>query len=170
MISRTGRPRAPWIGSLRGFTLIEVLLVIVLLAAAAAIAAPRFKTAYDGLRYERAIDRLEQTLRYAQSKAAIEGRTYRFVFDTFSRTYHLEVELSDDLASTTRFRREMSSRGRARRLAGEIEVYESPSEILFFPSGASTGGRFELAGNGTGRTSIEVAVVTGGITVAQEEE
>jgi general secretion pathway protein H len=169
MTSRTGKPRAPLTGSLRGFTLIEILLVIVLLSIAATIAAPRFRTAWDRVQHEQSIERLKQTLQYARNRAAIDDRIYRFVIDPYARAYHLEVGSSGDPSSPVIFRRELSSRGRGKRIAGVIDVSMSPPEILFFPSGASTGGRIELSHDAKDKTAIEVTAVTGHISIHEEE-
>jgi hypothetical protein len=56
------------------------------------------------------------------------------------------------------------------KLTEDIEVVVTQNEILFFPSGASTGGRFELARNGIDKKSIYVTIITGFASIDETEE
>ncbi len=66
--------------SLRGFTLIELILVLVMSAFLYSLVAPAI-TSTTGLRLKTTVRRLAAGLRFARSQAVITGNTYQVLFD-----------------------------------------------------------------------------------------
>ncbi len=137
-------------GPCRGFTLIEVIVVLVIMALAYGLVVPALSSVLDGPRLDRAARQMVASLREARSTALIDGRTVRFTVDPASREWRhgdRRGALDDEIA----FRLDAPPAGRG---AGA-----APS-ILFFPDGGSTGGRLTLA-TGERRRLIAVDWLTG---------
>lgn len=86
----------------RGFTLIEVLMVIVILGVAALIVVPMASPA-AGLQVTGATLQLASDLEYARSMAISRGQTYKVVFDPDNRTYEVEDASGNVLAHPVNF-------------------------------------------------------------------
>jgi prepilin-type N-terminal cleavage/methylation domain-containing protein len=72
-----GKAKSP---SLRGFTLIELILVLVIIGFITSLVAPAI-TSSTGLRLKTTVRRLAAGLRFARSQAVITGNTYQVIFD-----------------------------------------------------------------------------------------
>jgi prepilin-type N-terminal cleavage/methylation domain-containing protein len=77
------------IGSRRGFTLVEIALVVVIMGMLLAIAAPRFTAMRNGLQLKTAAEQLAGELRRAQIEAIKLNKTIR-VSKTSTSTYAVE--------------------------------------------------------------------------------
>src|SRR3989338_7485961 len=82
--------------SRKGFTIIEILLVIVLLTVAAAMTIPNFTRSFDKLELRDAANKLAYLMRYAQSRAIYNRRPLRLLFDRPMTRYWLEE--ADDVS------------------------------------------------------------------------
>ena len=147
-----------------GFTLLEVLLVVTIIAVAASLTVPRFSSTWRQLAFDRAVDRLEDTMEYAMRRSAVDGRTYRLTFDAGRGTYVIEKSTSPYTSTDPNFDKVDGVRGKRKKLADEIIVKHSPEEILFFPGGSSTGGWFELLGPNDVVVHLSVPMITGRIS------
>src|SRR5690349_8323376 len=79
----------------KGFTLLELLLVLVIIAIVTAIAAPSLSGFGRGRRLDNASTRLLAVAQWARTQSISEGRIYRLYLDSTSRTYWLMVQLDD---------------------------------------------------------------------------
>jgi prepilin-type N-terminal cleavage/methylation domain-containing protein len=79
----------PQLGSRRGFTLVEIALVIVIVGILIGIAVPRFTAMRNGLQLDTAAHQLAGELRRAQIEAVKRNRTIR-VSKTATETYAVE--------------------------------------------------------------------------------
>jgi general secretion pathway protein H len=140
----------------RGFTLLELMLVLLIMGLAAGLAAPLLGSGNDALEAKSAARQLAAGLRKARSLAV---------------TDQAETVLTLDLA---RRRFSVSGDPRSYRLpAGlELSLYTAQSEqvqeqvgnIRFFPDGSSTGGRITLAA-GRRKTDVDVTWLTGQVAI-----
>jgi type II secretion system protein H len=68
-------------GSRRGFTLIELMVVLMILVLLAALTAPSFVRQYHEAKLKSAVRDLVGLMQYARSQAVVEGTTYRLNID-----------------------------------------------------------------------------------------
>ena len=132
----------------RGFTLVELLVVLAILAAAAAIVLPNFlgsKTAADLASAEQ---ELRVALRGARSLAIAANRVVRLTVSSDGRAYAVDGEARAFRAGDA--------------LRAELVAFgpQAPPAIAFFPSGGASGGRILLR-HGDNRRSLEIDAATG---------
>ena len=73
----------------RGFTMVEILIVVVVMAIAAMIAIPMVSSA-DSLQVSSAANTISADIEYAKSMAIKTGRTFSVVFDSSTESYRIE--------------------------------------------------------------------------------
>src|SRR5262245_733888 len=76
----------------RGFTLIEVLLVVAIIAVFAALAIPRYSNAVHRYRADAAARRINADIAFAQSRARTAGASRSIVFNVGGSSYQIPSE------------------------------------------------------------------------------
>ena len=151
--SPAGRTRAPS----RGFTLVELLVVLGIAALLLALAAPMAMRALPGTALKTAAQDVADGLRRVRSEAIVSNAEQGFVVDVESRRARLGSRRAPLVLPP-----EVS----LRLVVGDTEVdSHRQGGIRFFPDGSSTGGRVTLALEGraydvgvdwlTGRVTLE---------------
>jgi len=77
-------------GDLRGFTFIELIIVVAVLSIFAAFGLPAFTDAYADYKVESAANRISADIRYARSYAINTAATINVVFDTSIEKYEVK--------------------------------------------------------------------------------
>lgn len=148
----------------RGFTLLELLVVLVIAAMLMAVTPPLISRVMPGVELRSATRNIASALRYARSRAATSGS---------EATVRLDLE-----------NRRMTTTGRSRgyeipkSLKIDLLTAESETEgdqigaVRFYPDGGSTGGRvtLSLVDNEERRLAVDVDWLTGQIRVLGEED
>ncbi|MFT3755854.1 MAG: GspH/FimT family pseudopilin [Pseudoxanthomonas sp.] len=143
----------------QGISLLEMLLVLVLIALAGALAAGAMTGGFEGVRLRAAAKDIAAQLRYTRALAIASGQPQRFVVDPQRHRWQAPNRRAGHAADSLR----MQFTG-----AREAQPQEGEGGVLFFPDGASTGGRVQLqAGNTAWR--IDVAWLTGRVNLARVE-
>lgn len=148
------------VGHSRGFTLLELLVVLAVMALLTAISIPMFSSGASHQEIRIAAREIATGLRRARSLAVTANDEATFSLDVEQRIY------SVDGRSTSR-------------LTGALELtfYTPRPELLdgavgtvrFFPDGSSTGGRVSIKRAGTASPVYEVRIewLTGHVTIGE---
>lgn len=141
----------------RGVTLLEMLLVLALIALAGTLAAVSLTGGLEGLRMRSSAKDIAAQLRYTRALAIASGKPQRFVIDPQKHRWQAPNRKPGRIAASLGVR-----------FTGAREVQPQAGEggIVFFPDGASTGGRVQLqAGRAAWR--IDVAWLTGRVDLSR---
>jgi general secretion pathway protein H len=144
----------------RGFTLLEIILVMAIIALASVLAAAAMTGGFKGMQLKASAKELASNLRYTRTQAIATGKPQRFVIDPAKHAWQaanahhgtIPAKLGIEFTGA----REAQANG-AQAGQGAIE---------FFPDGAATGGRIRLTA-GTARWDVDVAWLTGQVQVRQ---
>jgi general secretion pathway protein H len=143
----------------RGFSLIELVVVMVLIAALVGLGAAAVGTGLPGQQLRGAARELAGELRFTRAQAIATGTEQVFELDVTDRRWtsagkragRLPAEL--DLVATT---------------ARQEQPVRDVAAIRFFPDGAATGGRIVVK-RGDAAWRIDVAWLTGEVTLRRGE-
>lgn len=141
----------------RGYTLVELLVVVGLIAAALAVGAAAMRSGMPGAQLRGAARELAAQLRYTRAQAIATGQSQLFTLDARTREWqapnrrHGRLPREVDIVAT----------------GARIEQ-ENPDQVAvrFFPEGAATGGRILLE-RGDAAWQVDVEWLTGQVTLAR---
>lgn len=142
--------------SSRGFTLLELLVVLAIVGLVLTVAAPRFLQAEPGTQARAAAQEMAGTFRQVRDKAIAVNRKIDFVFDLAAGRY-----LVDDQERP--FILPGSPRINFASLSAEV-FDQQKGKIQFFPDGSTSGGQVTLT-VGTRTASVIVDWLTGRVRV-----
>ena len=134
-----------------GFSLLEVLLVVAILAIASVLAAAVVRGSSPGIQLRAQAKELAAQLRYTRAHAIATGQAQRFTVDPRAHAWTAPDDRDGEIPETM----EVSFIG-----AREVQPREGEGAIVFFPDGASTGGRVRLRIRGAA-WNVDVAWLTG---------
>ncbi len=80
----------------KGYTLIEVLLVVVLFGIVATAVFPNLKQFYGRAVFDSTVQRLLKTVEYARARAVMENTFLRLSCNTAEQTYELQIQSRPD--------------------------------------------------------------------------
>lgn len=158
-VQRRASGRAPQPRAMRGFSLLEVLLVMALIAIASVLAATALTGGFAGMQLRSDAREVAAQLRWTRTQAIASGQAQRFTIDPRAHTWTAPQERSGDIAEKL---------GIAFYGAREVQPAAGEGAILFFPDGASTGGRVQLSAK-QAAWNVDVAWLTGEVTLARGE-
>lgn len=141
----------------RGFTLVELLLVLAIIAIAMLLGAGVIGRGMDGLRLRSSANGIAAQLRFTRAQALATGEPQRFTIDPAAHAW----QAPKDRHGTVPARAVIVFTG-----AREVQPTEGQGAIVFFPDGASTGGRVRLQ-QGAAAWQVDVAWLTGQVAVAR---
>jgi len=141
--------------SARGFTLLEIILVMAIIALASVLAAAAMGGGFRGMQLSASAKQIASNLRFTRAQAIATGQSQRFVIDPHAHTWQAPKSHHGEIPAKL-----------AVAFIGAREVQPHPGEgaIAFFPDGASTGGRVRLS-SGKAQWTVDVAWLTGQVRV-----
>lgn len=140
----------------RGFTLMELLLVLVLLGIAYGLAAPMLSSGSVGLDIKSGVRQLAAGVRKARSIAVTERREAVLTLDVEAKQFSVT---GDPKIYTLPHRLEL-----ALFTAQSELIREKTGNIRFFPDGSSTGGQITVSVGET-KQYVDVDWVTGRVAI-----
>jgi general secretion pathway protein H len=141
----------------RGFTLLELVLVLAIIALATLLGAGAIGRGMEGLRLRSAANGVAAQLRFTRAQALATGEPQRFIIDPSAHAWtapkgrHGELPASASVAFIG---------------AREVQPSEGEGAVVFFPDGAATGGRVRLQQGGAA-WQVDVAWLTGQVAVSR---
>lgn len=150
----------------KGFTLVEIIVVLLIIGLAAGTMSLTMGRGLDSIRLRSSARQIANTLRYAREKAITGQTVYKVGFEVEQNLFYMADEMettkkSCPLDKDVRFKSVkidgVESRGKAH--AGERFV--SVSEIYFLPNGSSNSGEIILETAKGSKMKITTDVLTG---------
>ena len=114
----------------RGFTLLELSMVILVVSIVVAISTPRFRSTYQTIQFRNTVYNIVKLMNYARDRAIIERQPFRVHFSEDDGSFCLEtikVEEEEDKKKTSYYRR--------KREPEYVIVQGSVGQKIFFPAG-----------------------------------
>jgi general secretion pathway protein H len=145
--------------TMRGFSLLEIVLVIAIIALASLLAAAALTGGIDGLRLRSAAREVAAQLRYTRAQALATGVPQRFTIDPHAHTWTAPKDRHGELPKQL---------GIVFTGAREVQPSRGEGAIVFFADGASTGGRVQLQVDDAA-WKVDVAWLTGQVRLARVE-
>lgn len=143
----------------RGVSLLEMLLVIALIAATSLLAAAALGGGFAGMQLRSSAKEIAAQLRYTRTQAIATGEPQRFVIDPAAHAWRAPDGRDGEVPEALGIR-----------FYGARQVQPARGEgaIVFFPDGASTGGRVQLTRDDAG-WNVDVAWLTGQVRLRRIE-
>ena len=138
-----------------GFSLLEVLLVMALIAAASTLAAMTVSGGFESMRLRSSAKEIAANLRYARAQAISTGKPQSFAIDPRAHVWQGANGRKGEIPKKL---------GIVFTGAREVQPRDGIGAIMFFPDGASTGGRVQLNSRGAA-WNVDVAWLTGEVSL-----
>ena len=146
----------------KGFTLIELVLVLFIIGIASALAVGILYKSMDNVRLKTSAKELSATLRYARSHAVAEKKMYSFVMN--NNGYGLYAEPQDKSDAEQEKTSLVFQKTLPQGIAAEYQDSED-IRIDFYPQGDSTGGEIRLKNEKDSVMVITVEEVSGKVKI-----
>ena len=144
----------------RGFTLVEIMVVLVIVALMMALVGSSISRNISGAQMRTAAGKVAASLRYTRTQAILTKTEQVFLVDTEKLTYQAAEREPDELPEGMKV--ELNT-------ARSELTSETAGGIRFYPDGGSTGGNVRLEANGR-IYRVNVAWLTGEASVERPND
>ncbi len=151
----------------RGFTLIEVMVVLILISLSMLLVAPSLSHFSKAVELKGAAKKISAILRYCRSEAVNQGRVYQVLIDPDLREVRVQPieEKEEDEGSKDKSNQKRYTLPKGvdiKEVKAESPLYPSDYSVIeFYPSGGSNGGTIRLGGQDVKGYRIKVYFLTG---------
>ena len=142
-----------------GFSLLEMLMVIALIALVMLVTMAAVTGGFAGMQLRTESKRIAAQLRFTRAQAIATGERQSFTLDPQARTWTAPKDRSGEIPEKLT----IVFTG-----AREVQPRRGEGAIMFFPDGASTGGRVQLSVKDAA-WNIDVAWLTGEVRLRRGE-
>ena len=161
----------------RGFSLIELVVVLVLISLSLALVAPSFSRFSKGVELKTTAQRVSGILRYFRSESIQSGKVYQIIFDPGLGAINIQVLEGEEEGATEIKKEEQKFFKRSYPLPAGIQMKEfnipTPEfasdlpTIEFYPNGGTNGGSFILDAQDQRGYRIKVYFLTGIVEIEE---
>jgi len=141
----------------RGYTLIEVVIVLAVLAVAAAVVAPAVGRTVDGVKARAEVAGVATFLRFAREQAVTRQQPYEVIVDPEIRALWLRRVSPEPVGNVQA----------SRHLSALLQIVAEPASarrVVFLAQGSSSGGRVRIVAPGPRVYVITIDALTGRVT------
>jgi type II secretion system protein H len=158
----------------RGFSLVEMIVVLVLIGLSVSLVTPSFSRLSKTIELKGAAQKISGILRYCRGEAVHKGRVYQIFFDSDLREVRVQRMESIEVKEESEKREEKAFKKTYPLPSGinmremKISSPQYPSElptIEFYPNGGSNGGSILLKSEDRGGYRIKVHFLTGMVEI-----
>jgi prepilin-type N-terminal cleavage/methylation domain-containing protein len=152
----------------KGFSLIELLVVLVLLGLLTALVVPRFFNTLGRLEARSTSKKISAILRYCRSESVNKNRIYLASFDSNSNALSILYASVGDEKPTSERAYTLPREMRVEKVdAGRTLLDVSLPSFEFYPNGGSNGGTALVTGGERREYLIQVDFLTGSVKVEE---
>jgi general secretion pathway protein H len=155
----------------KGFTLLELMIVLAIIGVAVVLIAPTVTGSLTNLRLKTATKQLSTVLRYARSKAVSSKSIIRVIIDIDNASYSASLPENEtgtkEKAVSTAFPSEIKFN---QVTVGEGVQTEGLVQLLFYPKGNTSGGEIILENTNGRRYKITIDNLTGKVRINRLSE
>ncbi len=144
----------------RGFTLVEIMVVLVIVALMMALVGSSISRNVSGAQMRTAAGKVAASMRYTRTRAILTKTEQVFLVDTEKLTYQAAEREAEELPEGMKM--ELNT-------ARSELTSETAGGIRFYPDGGSTGGNVRLEANGR-IYRVNVAWLTGEASVERPDD
>ncbi len=160
----------------RGFSLLEIVVVLVLLSLCIALVAPSLSRFSTSIELKAAAKKVAAILRYSRSEAINKGKVYQVIFDANLMEVKVQpVEAEPEGTDTNEAGKESKNAPKIYTLPASVQMKELniestqyPADLPafeFYPNGGSNGGDILLDSRSQKGFKIKVHFLTGKVVI-----
>lgn len=146
----------------KGFTLLELLIVLTIIGVASAIVGVSLYRSLDDIRLKGSAKEIAAALRYARVQAVVEKRIYTFSLDPEKRLYYISAWFPLESPPSPGGEGWVMGNTLPK---GITLVSKDRVEISFYPLGSSTGGRFGIRNDKGSIWTLRIDSATGRVSL-----
>jgi general secretion pathway protein H len=170
-----GKARTLSAGNRKGFSLLELTIVLVIMSLSVALVTPYLARFSTNLEVKTSAQRISGILRYCRNEAVQKGKAQQILFDTAAREIRIQEVVNPNEEGKEAEKKGERTPGKKYMLPEGIQIHDlkiPPTEfsselpaIEFYPNGGSNGGSFLLERENQKGYRIKVNFLTGMVEI-----
>ena len=161
MISPTGRMTRSNKENHRGFTFVEILIVVLIILLITSMAVPLFSRSFSRIQFQNTTENFVALCEYARASAVLKGQTLWICIDASKNTYWLAKYYNTE--SGIVFSPFHGKYGHPQKVPENISITTTEDKIPFQPDGESVEAEIVFRNSNNNLTTIEIYEISGKI-------